>query len=367
MEAEQTEWRPDQSPWQMPLSPVSLAGTHIDAIYSLFRDDKFRAESRSLAGRGNDAVALDDSSTNEDPFVGVREYLSKSEGQGYWELFEIDPHLYLTVTDAKYVRPVNVLANEDGMLKLRLLLRGSMLDKDSRKLIMSGPAASLTAIPPDTNSGYLLGDDERVELIILHFYPDALFQNLGITKADLPQAMRTMLDAMGRECMQRKIRLTPEIAHCATDVLNFRANFAKPLRHSFLRMKCYEILCMLVQLLLDEEHSPLRSSSMSEHDVRRIYEARELLMKNFAEPPSIPALSRAIGINRTKTKSGFKEIFGRTIYEYIIKLRMERARELLLKGDRPISWISEEVGYAYPANFTHAFKRYYGYLPKSIR
>jgi AraC-like DNA-binding protein len=46
---------------------------------------------------------------------------------------------------------------------------------------------------------------------------------------------------------------------------------------------------------------------------------------------------------------------------------MERASELLLRGGMAIAEIARLVGYDYPANFTCAFRRYYGFLPKQMR
>ena len=56
-----------------------------------------------------------------------------------------------------------------------------------------------------------------------------------------------------------------------------------------------------------------------------------------------------------------------TIYEYILKCRMERAEELLLTGDYGVAEVAYEVGYDYPANFTHAFRRFHGRLPGVLK
>lgn len=55
---------------------------------------------------------------------------------------------------------------------------------------------------------------------------------------------------------------------------------------------------------------------------------------------------------------------GKTIYDYVLQCRMEHACELLLTGDYSVAEVAYRVGYDYPANFTAAFRRVYGRLPR---
>jgi AraC-like DNA-binding protein len=131
--------------------------------------------------------------------------------------------------------------------------------------------------------------------------------------------------------------------------------------------KSRELICLLVQQLQDAQTHRTVATSLSQRDVHRIYEARDILAHNFADPPSIPKLARAVGVNQTKLKAGFKEIIGCTVLHFVQQRRMERASELLLRGGMRIGEIARLVGYEYPANFTFAFRRYYGFLPKQMR
>ena len=64
----------------------------------------------------------------------------------------------------------------------------------------------------------------------------------------------------------------------------------------------------------------------------------------------------------------FKEFAGCTALEYITKVRMEKARELLLtRPELDIGRIAQEVGYGNNAYFTTAFKKYYGVSPSKMR
>ena len=63
----------------------------------------------------------------------------------------------------------------------------------------------------------------------------------------------------------------------------------------------------------------------------------------------------------------FKKQTGQTINAYILKRRMERAKELILTTDLPVFQIAEAVGYENPRYFSMLFKKYTGMTPLQFR
>ena len=72
-------------------------------------------------------------------------------------------------------------------------------------------------------------------------------------------------------------------------------------------------------------------------------------------------------LNEFKLRSGFKQYFGSTIYDYITRLRMEVARKLIVQESKNMYEVGIEVGFKHQASFTNAFKKYYGILPSEVR
>ncbi|WP_437921306.1 helix-turn-helix transcriptional regulator [Sphingobacterium sp. LRF_L2] len=103
------------------------------------------------------------------------------------------------------------------------------------------------------------------------------------------------------------------------------------------------------------------------NDIFKLEEARELLKNRYVSPPTQKDLSRAVGLNEFKLRRGFKEYFGITVYDYITRLRMEKARHLLLKEHMPISEVSNSVGFSHQNNFSIAFKKYFGLPPSELK
>ena len=94
--------------------------------------------------------------------------------------------------------------------------------------------------------------------------------------------------------------------------------------------------------------------------------ARELLNREFINPPTIKELAKLCQTNDTKLKRLFKKVFRRTIYSYIQDLRLQRAYYLLsFEGVRVVE-ACRAVGYLHQGNFAKLFKEKFGVEPSVI-
>jgi len=63
----------------------------------------------------------------------------------------------------------------------------------------------------------------------------------------------------------------------------------------------------------------------------------------------------------------FKKVMGLNLWEYVIKLRMEESKRLLMETDMRRYEISERVGYESPEHFSKIFKKYFGISPSAMK
>jgi AraC-like DNA-binding protein len=82
---------------------------------------------------------------------------------------------------------------------------------------------------------------------------------------------------------------------------------------------------------------------------------------------SLRSIAKSFGLNVNKLNKGFKQLYGLTVFDYILKIRMEKATQLLKETDTPIAEISFELGYTQVSAFTRAFKKFLGYNPNLLR
>lgn len=98
-----------------------------------------------------------------------------------------------------------------------------------------------------------------------------------------------------------------------------------------------------------------------------VVSAREYLRLHYREPLEIEVLARKAGLSPNYLRSVFKEITGKTILEYIIEIRLEKAAELLKNKSMKIKEISAAVGYDNVSYFGTLFQKKYGATPNEYR
>ncbi|NDV84117.1 hybrid sensor histidine kinase/response regulator transcription factor [Bacteroides sp. 51] len=94
----------------------------------------------------------------------------------------------------------------------------------------------------------------------------------------------------------------------------------------------------------------------------------DLVERNLSNPDfSVDFLSAEMGLNRTKLYSTIKDITEMTLGQYILKLRLERAANLLSTTNMTVTEVVFNVGIESPSYFTRAFKTQFGISPSSFK
>lgn len=85
------------------------------------------------------------------------------------------------------------------------------------------------------------------------------------------------------------------------------------------------------------------------------------------EDISLNTVASTVNISPNHFSTIFSQEMGITFVEYLTKLRMDAAKELLLKTDLRTSEIGYQVGYKDPHYFSYLFKKTHGITPKAFR
>ena len=107
--------------------------------------------------------------------------------------------------------------------------------------------------------------------------------------------------------------------------------------------------------------------TLTTYDITCLSAAKALIDKDPSTHHSIPELSKHAGLSETRLKKGFKEVFGKGVYEYRDNLRLELSVNLLSNTDHTIKKISKLIGFKYTNSFRKAFKKKYGLTPNEWR
>jgi AraC-like DNA-binding protein len=95
----------------------------------------------------------------------------------------------------------------------------------------------------------------------------------------------------------------------------------------------------------------------------KIEQAKKYILNNLGNNLTIPIIAGNVGINQCYLKKGFKEVFAKTIFEFIQESRMTKAKHLLQVQNQNITEIANSVGYSSLSSFSQSYKNYYGIAP----
>jgi len=155
--------------------------------------------------------------------------------------------------------------------------------------------------------------------------------------------------------------ISPSMAVVLSQILS--ANVHPSMQALYLKGKVYELLSLYFNKSEDanSEQCPFL---VDEENVRKIRQAKEIILTHMAEPPSLQALSNEIDLSLSKLKEGFKQLYGDTVYGYLLSHKMEEARRMLESGKYNVNEVGLKIGYSTASHFIAAFKKKYGTTPK---
>lgn len=135
------------------------------------------------------------------------------------------------------------------------------------------------------------------------------------------------------------------------------------LKRMYLSAKALELTALALGAL--QPAPAATSAGLSCADTECLHHARDLLAADLQHPPTLPELARRVGINVNKLTTGFRQLFGCSVYAFVREQRMARAHALLAAGAMGVSEAAYACGYT-DSHFTKAFQRRYGVLPSAL-
>lgn len=173
------------------------------------------------------------------------------------------------------------------------------------------------------------------------------------------------VDFLNEESKDKKYyqdgQISPAMAVVLSQILNFNLN--KSVKHIYLKGKLYELIALYFNRPdeVDTEQCPFLND---EENVRKIRKAKEIIISKMAEPPGLKELADEIGLSLKKLKEGFKEVYGDTVFGFLLDYKLEYARKLLEGGSHNVNEVGHKVGYSTSSHFIAAFKKKFGTTPK---
>lgn len=143
----------------------------------------------------------------------------------------------------------------------------------------------------------------------------------------------------------------------------FSSRLSAQAQRLFLKGKLYEIMACYFSHdnTSDSESCPFLKD---EDSVKCVKKAKDILIEMYTHPPTLSQLARQVGLNEFKLKTGFKDVYGNTVFGFVLDYKLETARGMLDSHQHKINEIAFHIGYSNPSHFISAFKKKYGITPK---
>lgn len=221
---------------------------------------------------------------------------------------------------------------------------------------------SVTACPSKSTQQFTIPGKRKIVYTSLLIERKRYLQKIDCIIEKLPVKLQTIFsDTTSEKTFFYQGNYSIAAAECINKIIK---NEQKGLvRSTYLEGKALELLSRQIRQFTDDLLSPDKQVMLRKYDVDKIKFARDLLIKDIQNPPTIEALAKKAGINQQKLKKGFKAIFETTINRYLRDERLERASLLLLQGTS-VKSAALEIGYSNQSHFSRKFKEKYGILPK---
>jgi AraC-like DNA-binding protein len=142
----------------------------------------------------------------------------------------------------------------------------------------------------------------------------------------------------------------------------FTVNLSESVAKLYYHGKVMELLALYFsERKPDTESCPFLND---QETVRKIKHAKEYLLKHMETPPGLKELAKQAGLNEYQLKVGFKEIYGNTVFGYLLDHKLDHARVLLDSAKFQVNEVAYQIGYTNPSHFIASFKKKFGVTPK---
>lgn len=154
---------------------------------------------------------------------------------------------------------------------------------------------------------------------------------------------------------------------CNSDILRiFRELRGDLARNIFMDPLVAGARIMTILTLILRDGRPKNQPNWQEQKSRTaklLQQAKQYIETHYSQPISLNDVAQALHVSPSHLSHVFSRANGCTLFAFLTKIRMEKARGLLNDGRHNVSEAAYATGYEDPCYFSRVFQRYFGYAP----
>jgi AraC-like DNA-binding protein len=213
---------------------------------------------------------------------------------------------------------------------------------------------------PYSSCETMLMEKQHYRVFNIYISPLQLYSQLGGKPDVAPVEIQGILEGTFHGLYVIAFNMSPQTRMIIDQIRN--CPYQEDLKRLYLEHKSMElILRQFYEIQCTGGYN--NTSILGSNDIDHIHEAKRILFKNIENPPTLIDLAQRVGINPTKLKKGFRQVFGTTAYAMVRQERIRRACDLLDRGNLNVTEIGHQLGYSDASHFIRVFTKYYGVTP----
>lgn len=223
-------------------------------------------------------------------------------------------------------------------------------------------ANSLVIIKPQKSHKFIVRS-ENCELIVLYFHLQAQKEGAS-SHASLKDFVEYIEDESVGSYIYLKLGKKNDIINVIKRIL--RERMKPQVWGDFLScILVMELFILLSRTLKQEWEQSVKNRNLKLHELLNV--AKEYIDQNYAKDLTLSQVAKYIYLSDSYFAHSFKDKFGISPKSYILKIRIEEAKDLLENTDMKIADVARSVGFSSQQRFNDIFRKYTAVTPLKFR
>jgi len=237
--------------------------------------------------------------------------------------------------------------------------------RNQKEKVDVGPGQTIVSFSPGSKCKVECQAEQRMRVFNIYISPLVLNDLVAGEFDQIPAGLRVIIEGSDEKPYNRFGTITPHMRMAIDQILN--CPYHGLIKRMFLETKAMELITHILGQTVFTDSIHKNSIRLHPNDIERIHEARDILIRDVENPPSLFDLAHQVGLNEKKLNLGFRQVFGTTVFDYLRTYRMEKAKQLLNEGKMNVTEVAFGVGYLHHSTFSRSFARHFGISPMAYR
>jgi AraC-like DNA-binding protein len=122
---------------------------------------------------------------------------------------------------------------------------------------------------------------------------------------------------------------------------------------------------IVYRILQAEQFGRLLKVAAAETERNPVSDVVAYVRENMAEPLTVSDMAERVSLSPSAFSHLFRDVTGKSPYQFVKEMRLNRARDLLIAGELSVTQVSRGVGYASTSHFINEFRERFGATPRA--